>query len=116
MATLSHIISKFVLVEKSYRSKEIKFGDGYKHTALDGLNYETEIWNLQFAPVDSTSAAVLESILLNSVKGTNNYITWTPPDSSSSKIFSASGITKESMENNNFWKMSCILTKENVLS
>ena len=105
-------LTKNVSKSGNYNSVSIQFGDGYRQTTIDGINYDREQWSLQFIPMDSTSALALESILLNSINGTSNFLSWTPPNESTTKYWSASGITKNSTQKVNYWQISCTLTRE----
>ena len=67
---------------------------GYKEIVVDGINYDKEQWSLSWIPMDSTTVIALETILLNSTKGTTFYILWTGPGESVAKYYIAQSINK----------------------
>lgn len=95
--------------------KETNFGDGYNQTALDGINYDRESWFIEFVPLDSTSAITLEGILLNSVNGVANMLSWTPNGETTAKKWTANTINKQTA-GPNLWTITCNFRREFPLS
>jgi len=95
-----------------YNTMSVQFGDGYRQSTIDGINYDRETWNLTFVPLDSTTCVVLKNLLKNSQNGTANLLSWTPPGESATKYWSASRINMNSTEIYDYWQVSCILTRE----
>jgi len=93
------------------RVKEIDFGMGYRNIITDGLNSDTETWSIYFIPMDTTSVVALETILLNSVNGSSNFIEWTPNGESEVKYFTAKEIQKHSVGPGLF-KINCTFRRE----
>jgi len=84
--------------------KEVDYS-GYKEIVVDGINYDKETWNVEWILQDSTAALSLETILLNSVKGTSTYILWTGPGESTAKYYIAKSINKQG-RNPSFYRIS----------
>jgi phage-related protein len=105
-------LTKNISKTESYNVKETEFGDGYRQIIIDGINYQKEIWNLDFIPLDTTASITLEGILLNSINGTSNYISWTPPGETTTKYWTAQGINKTSTIKPYYWKITCQLRRE----
>jgi phage-related protein len=93
------------------RVKEVSFGGGYRQILVDQTDYDEEQWEVDFAPVTEAQALALETILLNSVNGTSNYILWTGPGESTAKYYTASGISKYK-QGPNCWKLGCAFRRE----
>lgn len=93
------------------RFKEVNFGGGYRQITVDQTDYDEEKWSVDFKPLSETNANALETILLNSVNGTSNYILWTGPGESTAKYYTAHSITKFK-QGPNCWKMACELRRE----
>jgi phage-related protein len=91
--------------------KETAFGDGYRQTALDGINYQRENWSVEFVPIDSTAANALEVILLNSRSGLSNVLSWTPNGESTTKYWTAHDISK-TPNSESLWTVTCTLRRE----
>jgi phage-related protein len=113
--TSTYKLTNNISVNKKLRVKEIEFGDGYRNVTIDGQNYNIEEWNLEFFPIDSTSAATLETLLVNSLNGTANYLSWTPPGESTTKYWTANNIAKRLIDQN-FWQITCVLRREYILA
>jgi len=105
-------ITKSVSLSSEYNTKETEFGDGYRQIAIDGINYEKEVWSLEFVALDSTASLALETILKTSLNGTSNYLSWTPPRESTTKYWTAHGISSQSTEAADYWTVSCTLRRE----
>lgn len=99
---------------KKTRVNENSYGQGYRQIIVDGLNADEENWDIQFVPVDTTTAASLETILLDSVKESSNFILWEPPGDTTSKYFTAQDIMKKSVSPT-LWVISCTLRREYIL-
>lgn len=93
------------------RIKENSFGMGYRQIIEDGPNSDEESWNVDFTPLDTTGILALESILLDSVKTTNNYLSWTPPGEDTIKYYTAHDIQKKPLSST-LWYMTCTLRRE----
>jgi len=93
------------------RVNEANFGDGYRQYVGDGINLDNEEWNVDFVPVSLIQANNLELILLNSLKGTSNYLKWTPPGESVAKYYTARQIQKLSIGPDK-WRITCQLRRE----
>ena len=79
---------------ENLRIKGVDFGDGYKQTVIDGINYEIEEWNLQFQAMETAKANTLRSMLKNSLNGTRNLLSWTPPGDTETKYWSATDVRR----------------------
>jgi phage-related protein len=99
----------------AYNIKEVTFGDGYNQIGLDGINYDREQWSMDFVLLDTTSSLELETLLLESVNGTSNYLRWTPAGESTQKYWTAHNVSKQP-RGNGFWKITCNLRREFPLS
>jgi phage-related protein len=97
--------------QPSYRTNEAPFGDGYKQYTLDGINFDEEVWNADFIPINTINANNLELTLLQSVNGTNNYLLWTPPGESTAKYYTATQVQKFSVGPDK-WKITAQLRRE----
>jgi phage-related protein len=96
------------------RVKEMNYGQGYRQIVEDGFNTAEESWNIEFRPLDSTSFLALETILLNSVKDSNNFISWTPPEESTAKYYTAHDILRSPV-GPNYWRIQATLRREFIL-
>lgn len=101
--------------QPTYKTKETVFGDGYRQITLDGINYEQEQWNVEFAPMNNTKATTLEGLLQNSVNGTSNYLSVTMPNESTAKYYTAYNIQKVMLAPN-LSQISCTFRREFPLS
>jgi len=108
--TSTYKITQNSSVSGGYRNKSIQFGDGYNQSVLDGINYESEVWNLDFLPLAAAASLTLSGILKNSVNGTSNVLSWTPPGEASTKYWQASEI-KRAPAGGDYWKVTCKLTR-----
>jgi phage-related protein len=113
---MSQSISAYKILNSSSkqpttRVSETNYGQGYRQIIQDGFNTDEEIWNVDFDIITASAANSLETILLNSVKGTTNYIAWTPDDESTSKYWTARDIMKRSI-GVNLRQISCTLRRE----
>jgi len=113
--TSTYKLSRNLSCNKKLRVKEIEFGDGYRNVIGDGINQDIEEWSLEFRPMDSTSIYNLETLLKNSLNGTANYLSWTPPNDTVTKYWTAHEINKRYLANN-FWQISCRLRREYILA
>lgn len=113
--TSTYKLTNNISVNKKIRVKEIEFGDGYRNVIVDGQNYDQEEWNLEFVPMDSTTATTLQALLVNSLNGSANYLSWTPPGDSSTKYWTAHTISKRLIDND-FWQINCMLRREYILA
>lgn len=95
----------------STRVKVSQFGDGYRQYIEDGINTSDEQWNVDFKPLDLTTANALETILLNSTKGTDYYIYWQGIGESESKYYTAHNINKNPL-GDSLWKINCQFKRE----
>jgi len=109
--TSTYELTKNIAKAPEYKFKELQFGDGYRQISLDGINYQWEQWSLQFIPMTNTTTNSLESLLLNSVNGTSNYLSWTPPGESSTKYWTAHSINRMYLDIDK-WQISCVLRRE----
>lgn len=96
------------------RFKEVNFGQGYRQILVDGLNSSEESWSMDFVPMDSTAAENLESILLESVTSSTNFISWTPIGETETKYYTAHEVQKRPVSHN-LWKITCTLRREYLL-
>ena len=96
------------------RVNEVSFGDGYRQIVVDGINYDEEMWDVDFVPTTSTTTAALETLLLNSKNGTANYLLWTGPGETVAKYYTADSINKIFI-GPDCWKISCELRREFIL-
>jgi len=96
--------------QSEYRTKQTQFGDGYREIALDGVNYEAEKYDLTFAPLSAADSLTLEGTLKNSVNGTSNCLSWTPPDQATTKYWIASDVRKQPISGTKFI-VSCTLDR-----
>jgi phage-related protein len=115
LSTTTYQLTNNISVSKKLRVKEIEFGDGYRNVIGDGINQDIEEWNLEFVPMDSTTALTLEGLLKNSLNGTANYLSWTPPGESSTKYWTAHEINKRFLDGI-LWQISCRLRREYILA
>jgi len=99
----------------AYNIKETQFGDGYIQTALDGINYDREEWSIEFEPLTTAAANTLEGILLNSVNGTANVLSWTPMGEASAKKWTAHQVNKRP-NSTTTWSITCSFRREFPLS
>lgn len=113
--TSTYRLTNNISVNKKLRVKEIEFGDGYRNVVVDGVNYDIEEWDLEFFPIDSTSALTLEALLKNSLNGTSNYLSWTPPGESTTKYWTAHNINKRLVDND-YWQITTMLRREYILA
>jgi phage-related protein len=96
------------------RTKEAAFGQGYRQIVEDGFNSKEESWNMDFRGLDTTSVVILEAILLNSVKSTSQFISWTPPGETTAKTYTAHDILRSPM-GPDIYKLQCTLRREYIL-
>lgn len=82
---LTNRISQGASVKKMNKTKSVQLGDGYSQEAPDGINSVREEWNIAFENLTSTERTTLVAAL--DAVGTWDYLTWTPPNSGSSKRF-----------------------------
>lgn len=108
---LTYEVSYNTSKQPSYRTKMAQFGDGYRQITLDGTNFDEEVWNVDFIPINLINANNLELTLLQSVKGTDNYLLWTPPGESTAKYYTAEQVQKFSVGPNK-WKINAQLTRQ----
>ena len=108
-------LTKNINKKPQYKFKELQFGDGYRQIALDGINYQYEEWILQFIPMTGALSTALENLLLNSVNGTSNYLSWTPPAESTTKYWTAHNVNKIFLDTEQ-WQVSCVLRREFPIS
>jgi phage-related protein len=97
------------------RVKETNFGQGYRQILQDGFNTDEEVWDVEFKPMTASGINALETILLNSVKGSANYLSWTPEDETTVKYWTAHDILKVHFSPV-YRKISCSLRREFPLS
>lgn len=109
---LYHVTANIQLKPK-YRQNVVTLGDGYKNRSIDGINYEEEVWNMEFLPQIASVAITLKELLLNSVNGAGNVLSWTPLPESTMKYWVATEILMRPTKSNK-WKISCILTREYI--
>ena len=95
----------------STRVNEINFGGGYRQIVADQTDYDEEMWTVDFVPMSLANANALETILLNSVNGTSNYILWTGPGESTAKYYTAHNINKRK-DGPTCWKIGCEFRRE----
>ena len=107
--TETYTLSYNSSLNTSYRIKQIDFGDGYTQSALDGINYQKEIWSLEFNVLEIASILILEALLLESVNGSTNILSWTPPSESTTKYWIASAVSRTPVGGK--FKLSCTLTR-----
>jgi len=91
--------------------KKVQYGDGYAQIVVDGINYDRETFNIEFVPVDAATSLALETILLNSVDGTANILSYTPLGESSAKYYIANGIIKDTV-GIDLYQISCTLERQ----
>jgi phage-related protein len=96
------------------RIKELNFGMGYRQILEDGLNSDTETWNMDFVPLDTTDATSLEVILSNSVKISSDFISWIPNGETTAKYWTAHDIQKQPA-GPGWWKITCVFRREFIL-
>ena len=94
-----------------YKYKETVFGDGYKQIVIDGLNFDRELWQVDFVPLNTIKASNLEVKLSNSVNGSSNYLRWKGPGEVNYKYYIAKEISKHPIAPDK-WKISCQLQRE----
>ena len=97
-----------------YNTKELQFGDGYVEIDLDGINYQRESYSLSFIPLANATCETLLGILLNSVNGTSNVLSWQPPGDGSTKYWIARDINKQHV-GNDLYQVSCTLVRQFIL-
>lgn len=97
--------------KSDYKYKETHFGDGYRQIIIDGLNFDREIWRVDFVPLNTIKASNLEVKLSNSVNGTRNYLRWKGPGEINYKYYIAKEINKFPIAPDK-WKISCQLERQ----
>lgn len=75
----------------STRLKTLSFGDGYEQVAPDGINLNTERWNITTVPLRSAVAGGVE-VTMNNLRG--EWFFWTPPNGDSGKFRLDSDVTR----------------------
>jgi len=96
------------------RVKEANFGMSYRQIVEDNFNSLEVTFDVDFTPMDSTSAIALEAILLDSVKDSSNFISWIGPGELSASYYTAHEIQKKPA-GPHLWYISCQLRKEYIL-
>jgi phage-related protein len=116
---MSQSISSYRLTNSFVRNpktrvKELSFGGGYRQIVVDGLNANEETWQVEFIPYTATTASGLETILLNSTSSASNFISWTPPGTSTVSYFTAQDIQKQHIPPS-WYVITATLRKEFIL-
>lgn len=93
-----------------YRTKGVDFGDGYRQSVLDGINFDREKWNLIFVPQNDARSLALKTLLKGSVAGTANLLAWTPPGESELKYWKATQVKRVPVDIE--WIVSCVIDRE----
>ena len=74
-------------------TRTVKFGDGYEHRLLFGLNQNPKIFNLTWKNIPESDADVIETFLdARAVDGAS--FTYTPPNESSAMQFKCQNWSK----------------------
>lgn len=63
-------------LEVKPRWKSCQFGDGYKQTAPDGINFIDERWSLTYSNLTSTTRTTIVNAIQTAMS--TDYISWTP--------------------------------------
>lgn len=93
-----------------FKTKGVAFGDGYRQSVLDGINYDQEKWRIEFIPLSDTKSLELKALLKNSVNGDANRLSLTLPGESTSKYWTAKQVRRVSVDQE--WIVSCIIERE----
>lgn len=92
-----------------YRVKEMPLGDGYGQSEIDGINYDIDVWQIEFIPLADAASLTLKGILKNSRNGTANVLSWTPPGEATTKYWKATNVKR--VPSYDEWIVSCTLTR-----
>lgn len=77
MSDFTWVPSAGTAPEINFRTKTVKFGDGYEQRAPDGINSVSKRWNIVFENIKATDAKTITDFL-ETKKGSTSF-TWTPP-------------------------------------
>ncbi len=99
---------------ENLKVKSVEFGDGYKQSVIDGINYEVEEWDMHFKAMETTKANTLRTLLKNSVNGTSNVLSWTPPGDSGTKYWSATNVRRGFAKGGQL-QISCKFKREYII-
>ena len=91
--------------------RELKFGDGYSQITGKGYVAIREEWDVEYVPVDKTTADSLESSLLATKDGRIYYVRVLMPNESSYKFYSADNISKSPV-GPDLWQVRCTMKME----
>ena len=94
MATFPNIEPSFPVRKKSKPNvRTVKFGDGYEHRFLFGLNQNPKVFNLSWKHITETDADTIETFLdARAVDGAS--FTYTPPNEPSAMQFKCQNWSK----------------------
>lgn len=74
-----------------HRNRAVQFGDGYKQIAKDGLNANSQVWNLTFDRDEATVTAIAAFIDAHQAV----YFLWTPPADTVQRKVICEGYSKQ---------------------
>ncbi len=97
MATFPSIEPSFPVRKISKpKTRTVKFGDGYEHRLLFGLNQNPKVFNLVWKNISETDSDTIETFLDARAADSDSF-TYTPPNESSAMKFKCTDWSK-SME------------------
>lgn len=100
---LTPVISQNSQKSVLYRTRTMRFGNGYEQRAADGTNPIEDSWTISWENVPTTDKNTILTAL-NTVQGFD-YLTWTPPDETAKK-FVVDGQVSISNNSGGIWTVS----------